>query len=281
MFHIITDSTADMPVEWYKKFNIHLMPLEIRIKDNIYLDKENITDEDFYTKISEPGVIPSTSCPPPGTWIEKIKEIASPGDSVITLHLSSKLSGSYNSACVAARELRDKFDIRPFDTRGGSTVVGYMCREIREMSNANFSVESILNRLMEIKNSHTICFVLDTVKYAVGSGRYGGVRQAVASMIPIKPIVFVQEDGTMKIEGISRTLQKGLNRMLDSVQKRYGDQLLNVGVMYAKELKHTQKLIDKIKEKLNVNEIILTNINLTIASHIGPGATGMAAYPVK
>lgn len=279
MLHIITDSTTDMPESWYSEYNIHVIPMEITIKDQTYQDIIEISKEDFYRKSAEAGIVPRTACPAPGKWAQLIESIAKPGDTILTFHISSPLSGSYNAARIAAEELRNKYRVIPFDTLGGSTLVGFMCKVSREMDRTGQSLDAILERLKAIREEFTICFALDTLKFALGSGRYAGIANAVASIIKVKPLVFVQKNGSMRIDGVARTLNKAMERMLDVTFSRYGSRPVNVGVMYAQEVEHANRYLEMIRSKLNVQEVILENINLTIACHIGPGAVGMMAYP--
>jgi DegV family protein with EDD domain len=280
MLHIITDSTADMPESWLEKFGIHVMPLNLIFGEQSYKDGIEIGKKDFYEKVESFGSIPKTSCPSPQEWINLVRKIANPKDTILTFHLSSKLSGSFNSARVAAEEIKDEFNLIPFDTQSGSTTVGYMCREARLLDRAEKSLQTILENLEHIRDNRTICFALDTLAYAMMSGRYKAIGSAVASVIKIKPIVYFQQNGTMKVEGLSRTLKTAVDKMFKGFSNTYGEKPLNIGVMYANDPKLAEKVVDWAKEKLNVNDIMLTNINLTLASHIGPGAIGLTAYPI-
>ena len=279
MIHFITDSTADFPEEWQKKYNFHIMPMKFDINGKTYLDGVDITKAEFYKLVSASSKTPATSCPSPGDWSKMIKEIASPNDTVITFHLSSQLSGSYNSAVVAAKDLAGEYNVVPYDTVGGSSYVGYLLKEAREMEQDGKSLNEILKRMNTIRDQVTICFSLNTIKFAISSGRYEGIGQVIASVIKIKPIVFFQQEGKMQIRGISRTLNKAMDRLVDTVHSKYGDVPLNVSVMYANVLSNGEKFLSVAKDKLNINEVFLVDINLTLASHIGPGAVGLIAYP--
>ena len=271
MIHFITDSTADFPKEWQEKYNFHIMPMKFDINGKTYLDGVDITKAEFYKLVSASSKTPATSCPSPGDWSKMIKEIASPNDTVITFHLSSQLSGSYNSAAVAAKDLAGEYNVVPYDTVGGSSYVGYLLKEAREMEQEGKPLNEIMKRMNTIRDQVTICFSLDTVKFAISSGRYEGIGQVIASVIKIKPIVFFQHEGKMQIRGISRTLNKAMSRLVDTVHSKYGDVPLNVSVMYANVLSNGEKFMEVVKDKLNINEIFLVDINLTLASHIGPG----------
>ena len=279
MIHFITDSTADFPEDWPEKLDFHIMPMKFDIDGKTYLDGINISKAEFYKLVSASSRTPATSCPSPGDWSKMIKEIASPNDTVITFHLSSQLSGSYNSAVVAAKDLASEYNVIPYDTVGGSSYVGYLLKEAREMDREGKPLEEILQRMNTIRDQVTICFSLNTIKFAISSGRYEGIGQVIASVIKIKPIVFFQQEGKMQVRGIARTLNKAMDRLTDNIHAKYGDVPLNISVMYANVLSNGEKFLDVVKDKLNINEVFLVDINLTLASHIGPGAIGLIAYP--
>jgi DegV family protein with EDD domain len=281
MLHIISDSTVDMPSDWAEIYNIHVIPMSILFKDRTYLDGVDISSKNFYEIVEQTGIIPITACPAPGQWSTLIRRIARAGDDILTLHVSGKLSGSYNSAKIAAQELIGEFNVVPFDSLSGSTSLGYMCREARELDRLGAKLDTILKRLDFIRKNLFICFTLDSLDFARVSGRYNALKNALASIIKIKPIVYLQADGTLKVEGISRTLKNGANKMADAVRDRFGNRLLNVGIMYARDPEPAVNFWKNFEGTINFKEWVMTDIGITIASHIGPGSVGLMVYPVE
>ncbi|HMD87696.1 MAG TPA: DegV family protein [Anaerolineaceae bacterium] len=281
MLHIITDSTVDMPSDWKEKYNIHILPMSIVFGSKTYLDGVDISSKNFYDIVKQTGIIPITECPSPGQWSDLIRKIARKGDDVLTLHLSSKLSGSFNSAKIAAQELKDEFNVIPFDSLSGSTSIGYMCREARELDRLDAKFDTILKRLDFIRKNLLICFTLGSLDFARVSGRYNALKNALVSIVKINPTVYLQADGSLKVEGISRTLKNGTNRMADSLRERFGGRMLNIGIMYARDPEPAINFWENIKNTINFKEWIMTDIGITIASHIGPGSVGLMVYPIE
>jgi DegV family protein with EDD domain len=281
MLHIITDSTVDMPADWIKEYQLHVIPMSVIFGDRTYLDGVDISSKNFYDVVTQTGIIPLTACPSPGQWSALIRKIARAGDDILTLHVSGKLSGSYNSAKVAAQDLKDEFNVVPFDSLSGSTSLGFMCREARELDRLGAKLDTILKRLDFIRKNLLICFTLDNLDFARVSGRYNALKNALASIIKIKPIVYLKPDGTLKVEGVSRTLRNGANKMAETVRQRYGSRLLNVGIMYAHDPEPAFNFWENFKNTINYQEWIMTDIGITIASHIGPGAVGLMVYPLE
>src|SRR5271157_147204 len=281
MLHIITDGTVDMPSDWKEKYNIHILPMSIVFGSKTYLDGVDISSKNFYDIVKQTGIIPITECPSPGQWSDLIRKIARKGDDVLTLHLSSKLSGSFNSAKIAAQELKDEFNVIPFDSLSGSTSIGYMCREARELDRLDAKFDTILKRLDFIRKNLLICFTLGSLDFARVSGRYNALKNALVSIVKINPTVYLQADGSLKVEGISRTLKNGTNRMADSLRERFGGRMLNIGIMYARDPEPAINFWENIKNTINFKEWIMTDIGITIASHIGPGSVGLMVYPIE
>jgi DegV family protein with EDD domain len=281
MLHIITDSTADMPADWIEEYELHVIPMSVMFGDKTYLDGVDISSKNFYDMVTQTGIIPITACPSPGQWSALIRKIARAGDDILTLHVSGKLSGSYNSAKVAAQDLKDEFNVVPFDSLSGSTSLGFMCREARELDRLGAKLDTILKRLDFIRKNLLICFTLDNLDFARVSGRYNALKNALASMIKIKPIVYLKPDGTLKVEGVSRTLRNGANKMAETVRQRFGSRLINVGIMYARDPEPALNFWENFKNTINYQEWIMTDIGITIASHIGPGAVGLMVYPLE
>ena len=158
MIHIITDSTVDMPSDWMEKYNIHIIPMNIIFGARTYLDGIDVSNKNFYDMVEQTGIIPKTACPAPGQWCALIRKIARAGDDILTLHISGKLSGSYNSAKIAVQVLKDEFNEVPFDSLSGSTSLGYMYREARELDRLGAKFDTILKRLDFIRKNPVYLF---------------------------------------------------------------------------------------------------------------------------
>ncbi len=279
--HIIVDNTADMPKDWLETYQIEMLSMPIMLGDKTYYEHETITKESFYQWIYESASnIPKTGCNSPLEWENKIKEVASPGDSVLIIPLASALSGNYNSALQASKQLPD-YDVHVFDPRTGSSASGFFAREARLMANKGLTIDVIKDKLTHLRNNTTICFVLDTVRFALGGGRYGAITKMAESVIPVKAIVYFHEVGEMKVTSIARSLKKATTRLSKDLQEKYKSQKVNLSIMYADIPEVAEQVFENIKELLNTSaESFLVNIDLTLSSHIGPGAVGFVVSPV-
>ncbi len=153
MLRIVTDSAGDSPPDWPERFEFHIIPVNIQFGEDTFKQGTEISDEEFYRIAKETGVIPKTSQPSPHQFIEFYKNIASPGDTILSIHVTSKLSGTYNSAVMAAKELTGKYNVIPFDSKAGSAAQAFMCREARELDRLGKPIEDILERMRHIQRT--------------------------------------------------------------------------------------------------------------------------------
>jgi len=200
---------------------------------------------------------------------------------ILSIHLTSKLSGTYESAVLAARELQDApFRVIPFDTLSGTGIQGYMCREAREMDRRGASVDEILERLEEVRDNSQVIFTVDSLEFAQKSGRVQKLEAILATVLKIKPIITIKE-GTMAVADKVRTRKASLEYILQEMSRRMGKNLINAAIIHANDLATALEISEKVKGILNVKNLFVEELSIGIASHLGPGTVGIVAYPVE
>jgi DegV family protein with EDD domain len=277
MLKIVMDSACEIPEEWQSEFDVSVIPINIQFGNKTYKQGIDLSNDDFYHLADSTGVIPKTSQPTPQQFVEFYKRIAEEGDTILSLHVTSKLSGTYNSAILAAQELRKKLNVIPYDSRAGSAAVGFMCKEARQLDRAGATIQDILTRLDLIRKNVNIVLTLDSLEYAKRSGRVKALPAALAALINIKPIIILK-DGILDMKEKVRTRQRAVNRVLEIVQQRVGDQMVNVAVVHAQSLEAANQLMQKVKQTLHVNEAIISDLSIGVAANLGPGTIGIIAY---
>jgi DegV family protein with EDD domain len=278
MLHIVTDGAADLPPAWEQEFDIHVIPINIQFGEKTYLQFVDMGFDDFYRKIEETKTIPKTSQPSPHQFSEFYQKIAKPGESILSMHVTSKLSGTYASAVIAAGELKDKFNIIPYDTAGGSIGIGFMCRAARQMERAGKSVAEIIKHLDEVREKVQIILTLDKLDYARMSGRVGTLSAALASILNVKPIA-VLKDGIVNMTDKVRTRKAALERVLEVGRQAFGGAPVHLGVVHARDLTSGQALLEQAKKEFNVQSFELTDLSIALAINFGPGTVGLVLYP--
>jgi len=279
MLRIVIDSAGDIPFEWISELNIDIIPINIHFGEQTFLQGVDLSNKDFYRMADESGTIPKTSQPTPQQFSDFYKRIAEPGEEIISLHVTSKLSGTFASAQQAAKELGDEYHVYPVDSRSGSAAMGYMAREARLMNQAGKSLQMILQRLEEISRNVTIILTLDTMEYARRSGRVRALQAALASILNVKPII-VLRDGVLEVGERVRTRKKSLAYIVDKIKTKVGDNLVNAAVVHAEDPDAAKSLLERVSSTLNCHQIITTELSIGVAANLGPGTVGVIVYPI-
>jgi len=279
MLKIVMDSAGDIPQEWRSEYEIEVIPINIQFENKTYQQGVDLSNDDFYHLADSSGVIPKTSQPTPQQFVDFYNRIAEASDTVLSLHVTSKLSGTFNSAVLAARQLKNKLNIIPYDSGSGSAAVGFMCKEIRQLDRAGATLQAILARLDVIRQNVNVVLTLDTLEYARRSGRVKALQAALAALVNIKPVIILK-DGALDMREKVRTRQRAINRVLEIIQQRVGDRLVNIAVVHSQSLEAAKELMKKVNETFHVNEAILSDLSIGVAANLGPGTIGIIAYAV-
>ena len=280
MLHIVMDTAGDMPGNWETKYNITTIPINIQFGESTYLSGIDISNEEFYRIANETGEIPKTSQPSPKQFVNLYERISKPGDSILSIHVTGKLSGTFESAQLAARELAEKIQVIPFDSYSGTTAMGYMCREARKLDQAGASVQAILNRFNQIRQQVKIVFTLNNLEYARMSGRVRALQAVLASVLNVKPIIDLK-DGVLDIADSVRTRRKSMDYLLNYMNEKFNLRPVYASVVHAQDPEAGAVLLKRVKETLNCQEIIFSELSIGIAANLGPGTIGIVAFPVE
>jgi DegV family protein with EDD domain len=280
MLRIVTDGSADMPEGWEKTYGIDVLPLWVRFGERTYTQGVDLDPAGFYRLVRLNRVIPKTSLPSPQQVIDFYRKIAHKGDSILSVHLASKLSGTFSVIQVAAKEIANEINVVPFDSASGSAALGWMCREARLMDRAGVSMADILGRLERARQRLTIIFTVDNLEFAQLSGRVNALQSALSSLLRIKPIIMLR-DGLLYAGEKVRTRQKALDRILECVKERVGQQKVMMAVVHAADLETAQALVERAKSRFNIKEIFITDLSIPVAAHLGPGTVGIVAIPIE
>jgi DegV family protein with EDD domain len=278
MLRIVTDGAADMPAGWEKEYGIQIVPINIQFGDRTYLQGVDLSNEAFYRMVEESGRIPKTSQPSPFQFKEFYQRVAKSGDTILSLHVTSKLSGTFESAVAAARELAGNLNIIPFDSGAGSAALGMMCREARMLERAGAAAQQIVERMYQIRRNVQIVLTMDKLDYARMSGRVGALQAALASALNVKPIV-VLRDGILDMAEKVRTRGKALDRVLEILYNRFEKEPVHVAAVHARDPAAAQSLFERARNIFNIRELIVTDLSVAVAANLGPGTVGLIVYP--
>ena len=280
MLQIVTDGAVDMPQGWAEEYDIHVLPLWVRFGERVYTQGVDLGPENFYDLVRENRIIPKTSLPSPQQVVEFYRKLANKGDSILSVHVGSKLSGTFSVIKIAAQELSDEIDVVPFDSGAGSAVMAWMCREARLLARSGAALTEIVERLEKIRQRLILIFTVDNLEFAQLSGRVNSLQNAISSILSIKPIITLR-DGLLYAGEKVRTRQKALDRILDRAREGVGQQRVLMAVVHAADPETAQYLVGKAKMLFNIKELIVTDLSIPVAAHLGPGTVGMVAIPIE
>lgn len=280
MLRIVTDGAADIVPQWASEYGIDVIPINILFGEKSYLQGVELDNEGFYKMVEETKKIPKTSQPTPHQFEQFYRKIAQKGDTILSVHVTAKLSGTYASAVAAAEEVKGDFKVYPVDSACGSLGIGLMAREARKMERAGKSVDEIVKYIEDIRHKVRVILTLDTLEYAKMSGRVKTLQAALASVLNVKPIAVLRE-GDLKMEERVRTRKAALERVIEMGKAEFGDKPIYLAVVHARDLQSGQSLLDEAKKHFNHKEAILGDLGISIAANLGPGTVGLILYPTE
>lgn len=278
-FLIFTDSAADLSVEYTEKNNIRVIPFYITFDGNTYY-KEGIelTNNEFFNKLSE-GVMPKTSCPSVSDYTEAFRQGLEEGKKIICICLSSKLSGSYQSANIAAMDFNDE-EQRVFvvDSLLATAVQGLLVNEAVRMKNDGLDAAAAFSELNELKKTGTIDFVLDDLIYLHKGGRIGKVSTLMGTLLNIKPIIRLKDGELFPMAKI-----RGRKKAADYVKKLVEEVISDYGNSYSYAILNFESIGDTDNFSTAIETTETTEMTMppfcigsTIGSHVGSSAAGIA-----
>jgi DegV family protein with EDD domain len=281
MIRFVVDSTCDLPAELYQQYDLTVVPINIQFGTETYRDGIDIDRASFFRKIDELGMLPQTSQPSVGQFKECYLRLAEAGATdIISLHVTARLSGTLQSARLAAELVADQVRIHPVDSACGSAGLGFMAVEAARMSQVGQGVDAILARLKAIRPRMQILLTLKDLRFAQMSGRVGRLQSSLAALLNLKPIIIL-ENGLIDVTEKVRTQRKAIDRMFDIMAHRLGISTpVNLAVIHAEVPDQGQELLDRAKRLFNCQETFVSNLTTTLVVHFGPGTLGLIAYPL-
>lgn len=279
---IVTDCAADLLKGEAIEHGIEVAPLFIQFPEG-EVDSNDITPDDFYQrlKILNPK-IPSTSQPSAGIFAKIYQKLVDLGEEVISIHISSGLSGTIQAAQTAAARFPDRL-VHVVDSMTLSGGERFQVLAAAIAAQTGHNKEFILDRLAQIRASTELIFTLETLEYLQRGGRIGRVQALAGALLHIKPIIHVDKsDGKYTTLGRERTIPKALEAIVNHVSNVYGrDTPLWVSVMHGQLADQADRLAEMVRENMTVRKLEIMRISPVLGVHTGPGIVGLAVVPIR
>lgn len=276
---IVTDSTAYIPKEIRDQLNIHMVPLSVVIGNNTYQEELDINTTEFYDKIRNAGALPKTSQPALGKFIETYEQLAKEYDAIISIHLSSGISGTLAGA-EQAGEMVDGIDVRTFDTELSCMVQGFYVLKAAEMVEAGATPDAIIQQLNIMKQTMRAYFMVDNLDHLHRGGRLNGFERVIGSVLQVKPILHFENKVIVPFEKV-RTRKKAMKRISDMLQED-ADQFNSVKatIIHANNENEAIAWKNELQATMPNVDFTISYFGPVIGTHLGEGSMGLGWYKV-
>lgn len=274
---IVSDSTADLPISIIDEYNVEIVPLRVHFGEEVFLDWVEMKPEKFYDKLTSTDILPRTSQPSPADFVKKYKEIGE-GETIISIHISSNLSGTYQSAMMA-RDMLPEMDIHVFDTKLASMAHGAVVMEAARAAREDKSREEVLHLVKEMIDKVKVYFMVNTFEYLQKNGRIGRAQAMLGSLLKVKPILTL-EDGIVTPKEKARGRSKALDRLVKICLDEFGSKNpVKIALIHGNVLEEALKLKEMVEGVFKFEEAVISDLGAVIGSHTGPGVVGIVMYP--
>lgn len=276
MIRLVCDSSCNVPQTYQEKLGIIQVPAWVNFADGTSLrNGVDISDAEFYRRLQTERQLPTTSQPTPEDFIQAIE--AAEGDEFVIAAVSSKMSGTFNSALQAAALLSGRKKVHTYDTLNASMGSGWQIIAGAEAAAAGADAEGVLAALRAARDRMFTCFTIDTLKYLAASGRAPMLQAMMGNLLDIKPLMQIQ-DGTLHLVQRVRGRQKSKRELVEMAASHVGDRPVRVAIVNANVPDEAAGLADDVRARLNCREIQIVELGPVLGALAGPGTLAIAAF---
>jgi DegV family protein with EDD domain len=268
---IVTDSTADIPSDIANRQSINSVPLYVRFGGEVFRDRVDITEEQFYERLVHGNVHPNTAQPSPQDFAGVYQRLAPGVNGIVSIHLSSKLSGTYESAKRGREIAKTDCPIEVVDSGLVTMALGEMVIAASEAARFATSVDEVLHAIRDVAPRINQLGMLDTLKYLALGGRIGKLKGLVGSLLNVKPMLSIR-DGQLVPAGRARSRGKGLELLRHFVEESSRQGIERLSVVYNTNLEETEEFCAGLDNVYPADKIVRAKLGPALGVHGGPGA---------
>lgn len=279
---IVVDSTSDLPKDVRDRLGIEMVPLKVHFGNETFLDSVTLTTGEFFGRLSTAKEMPTTSQPSPVDFLEVYKKLLEEPDvTIISLHLSSALSGTYQSAVLAKSLLGGDENIAIVDTKSASLGIGMLAVAAAEAAANGVDKEDILSMIQGMKDRSQLYFLVDTLEFLHRNGRIGKASAVFGSLLNIKPILSIDDEGVIFPVDKIRGSRKAMGRIVELLKERFDDKEVDVTFVHAQALEGAKEFAGIVQEQFTVRHTSYYELGPVIGTHVGPGTLGLFVTRVQ
>lgn len=278
---IVTDCAADMSAEELRQLDVTQVPLFIQFPEG-EVNSADIPADDFYNRLEQMRpAIPTTAQPSSGIFAELYRKLAEQDKEIFSIHISSGLSGTINSARDGGEQVKPEVHVSYWDTLTLSGGERFQVMAAALASRANWAMHSIQERLEKIREKTEVIYTLDTLEYLARGGRIGRVKAIAGALLNLKPVIRVDADGKYTTATTARTLGKSITAIAEHLHTRYAQTPVWVTVLHGRFAEKAEILANELKARLNIARFEINRISPVLGVHTGPGIVGAAVVPME
>ena len=267
---IVTDSTSDIALELAQDLGITIVPIYVHFGDKTYRDQVDIATNEFYHKLETGHIHPITSAPSPGDFIKVFKKLAQETNEILSIHLSSKTSGTYNAALLAKEALSsEKCRIEVIDSEFLTMGLGLTVMMAAKAASIGTALQQLVGRVCNAILQNEGMGLFDTLKYLAKGGRIGKAASLLGSVLNVKPLI-IMRDGELHPAGLVRTYGKGVDRLCEFVRSALPIQ--DLAITHSTSPNDAQILAERISSFLPQICPWIARLGPGLGTHTGPGA---------
>lgn len=274
---VVTDSTSDIPLDLAARLGVTIVPLTVTMGDETFRDAFDITPSQFYEKLPSLKNLPTTSQPPVPLFEEAYATALRDGYNVISIHISAKLSGTFNSASVAAKSFPTE-RIRVIDSKLVTAALGLIVIKAAEMAQTGTNLETIEREVYDLIDRTSIFATADTLEYLHKGGRIGGLRSLFGTILAVKPIFQVKNGELVPYQNV-RTKRKALERIAE-LTKNLGP-LEKLAIAHAESPDEAGELANMLASIYPLKDIYESYIGPVVGAHAGPKTMGVCVIKAR
>lgn len=270
---VVTDSSGDLPPQLVEELGITVVPLYVRFGDKVYRDRVDISEDEFYQRLLHDPVHPSTTQPTPQDFADAYQKLSKEADGIISIHISSKLSGTCSSA-LQGKELVEKgCPIEVIDSQTVTIGLGLIAMAANTIAKSGKSLPQVVEEVKQIIPNTRLLGLLDTLKYLALGGRIGKAKALLGSVLNVKPVLTLK-DGEVVPAGQARTRAKGIDKLFDFVKS--ATDIQDLAIVYNTTPDEAQALAERIGSIFAKERIKLARMGPVLGVHCGPGVLFIA-----
>jgi len=275
---IVTDSSCDLPAEIVQEMGITVVPLYVRFGEEVYREQVDISLDEFYQKLEHGPIHPVTIQPSPQDFATAYQKLTQEADGIASIHISSKLSGTCNSALQGKKLLEKDFPIEVVDSQIITVGLGLICIAAAKMAKAGESLASVVEEVKQMIPNIRLLALLDTLKYLQKGGRIGKAKALLGSILNVKPMITLKE-GEVVPAGQTRSRSKGIERLFSFVEST--SNIEDLAIAYNTTPDEAQALAERLGSILTKEAVRVVRLGTTLGVHMGPGGLAVGIREKK